>query len=48
MTRSGQSGDLALERLDLRPKNEVLRIAHARDRGQHLFADALILPLQVE
>lgn len=48
MTSSSQGGDLGLERLDLRSKDEVLRIAHARDGSQYLFADGVILPLQVE
>jgi hypothetical protein len=30
------------------PKNETLRIANSRDSGQHLFANAVILPPQVE
>ena len=39
---------LALESLDLRPQNVVLRRAHTADRGQHFGAHLLILALQVE
>src|SRR5882724_1768999 len=34
---SGLSRDFALERLDLRPKNEDLRVAYPRDGRQYLF-----------
>jgi hypothetical protein len=37
-----------LERFDLGTENEALRIAYARDRGQHIFADAIVLAAQVK
>ncbi len=37
-----------LERLDFGTENEALRIAHALDGGQHVFADALVLSAQVQ
>ncbi len=46
--RSRQRGNLTLERLDLRTENEALRIAHARDGGQHVLADSIILAAQVQ
>jgi hypothetical protein len=46
--RSGLTRDLPFERLNLRAENEDLRIAHARNGRQHLLADALVLPPQVE
>ena len=45
---SGLSSDFALERLDLGAENEDLRVAHPRNGRQHLLADALVLPAQVE
>src|ERR1019366_8621223 len=47
-SRSRQRGNLTLERLDFWTKNEALRIAHTRDGGQHVFADALVLAAQVK
>ena len=46
--RSRERGDLTLERLNLRTENEALRIAHARDGSQHVFADAIVLAAQVQ
>jgi hypothetical protein len=45
---SRQRSNLTLERLNLRTENEALRIAHPRDGGQHVFADAIVLAAQVE
>src|SRR5882672_849479 len=45
---SRQRSDLAFKRLYLRPKNKNLRIAHPRNRRQHLLADAFVLSSQVE
>src|ERR1035437_9355666 len=47
-SRSRQRGNLTLERLDFGTKNKALRIAHTRDGGQHVFADALVLAPQVK
>src|SRR5208283_1068323 len=45
---SREGGNLALERFDLRTKDEALRIAHARDGGQHFCTDAIVLAAQVK
>ena len=41
-------GQLALERLDLRPHDEPLAVAHARDGGEDLVAERSVLRLQIE
>src|SRR5580700_3890350 len=48
VSRSGEGCNLALERLNFRAENEVLRIANARNGGQDLVANAVILAMQVE
>ena len=46
-SRSRERGYLPLQRLNLRSKNEPLRIAHTRNRGQDFFPQAVILPPEV-
>ena len=43
-----QGGQLVLERVDLRPHDEPLAVAHARDRRQRVLAQRSILRLKVE
>jgi len=48
MSRARACGELALERLDLRPENELLTVADARDGGKNLGAQGPVLCLEIE
>ncbi len=46
--RSDEGRDFALKGFDFGAEDEVLRSAHALDRGKNFFANLRVLPLQVE